>query len=94
MANNTGIKFGGRQKGTPNRTTKETREALKRIIDSELENLPELFESMKPYQRADILTKLVQYVLPKAEIEIETNNYDKLKEVKIVAQFGTPLEFN
>ena len=56
-----GIKTGGRQKGTPNRTTKETREALKKIIDDELESLPELMQSMRPYQRADVLTKLIQF---------------------------------
>ncbi len=89
MANNTGKKFGGRTKGTPNKTTKETRESLKRIIDMELVQLPRLLESMKPYQRADVLTKLIQYVLPKPDIEIEKT--DSLQQVKIIASFGTPL---
>jgi hypothetical protein len=84
-----GIKTGGRQKGTPNRTTKETREALKQIIDDELESLPKLMEAMKPYQRADVLTKLIQYVLPKPDLEVE--KIDNLQQVKIIASFGTPL---
>ena len=77
-----GIKTGGRQKGTPNRTTKETREALKQIIDSELDNLPKLMEAMKPYQRADVITKLIQYVLPKPDNDLSIES--KLNEVHIL----------
>ena len=90
MANNTGIKFGGRSKGTPNRTTKETREALKLIIDNELSELPQTLKQMKPYQRADILTKLIHYVLPKPDLMVESTN--SLNEVKIFATFGTTIE--
>lgn len=32
MANNTGKKYGGRQKGTPNKLTKEIRTVLKDLI--------------------------------------------------------------
>lgn len=77
-----GIKTGGRQKGTPNRTTKETREALKQIIDNELDNLPKLMEAMKPYQRADVITKLIQYVLPKPDNDLSIES--KLNEVHIL----------
>jgi hypothetical protein len=87
MANTTGIKFGGRKKGTPNRTTKETREALKKIIDDELEYLPQLLQSMKPYQRADVLTKLIQYVLPKPENSLDIN--EKLNEVHVLPEWLT-----
>lgn len=87
MANTTGMKFGGRQKGTPNRTTKETREALKRIIDTELETLPDVLQAMKPYQRADILSKLIQYVLPKPEGKAELA--DQLSEVRILPDWLT-----
>lgn len=90
MANTTGYKFGGRQKGTPNRTTKETRELLKLIIDNELSGLPQILKQMKPYQRADIITRLIQYVLPKPDLLVETTN--SLNEVKIIASFGTPIE--
>lgn len=87
MANTTGLKYGGRQKGTPNRTTKETREALKLIIDDELQKLPQLLQSMKPYQRADVLTKLIQYVLPKPDSVIEFQ--DKLNEVHVLPDWIT-----
>ncbi len=85
MANNTGNKFGGRQKGTPNRTTKETRQALKQIIDAEIENLPDLLQSLKPYQRADVLTKLMQYVLPKPDNDVSIES--KLNEVHVLPEW-------
>ena len=39
MANTTGKKYGGRQKGTPNRLTKELRAILKDVLYNELEKL-------------------------------------------------------
>ena len=39
MANNTGKKYGGRQKGTPNRMTKELRTLLKDILYNEMERV-------------------------------------------------------
>ena len=36
MANTTGNKYGGREKGTPNRLTKELRTLLKNILYQEL----------------------------------------------------------
>ena len=39
MANTTGKKFGGREKGTPNRLTKELRSVLKDIVYQELEEI-------------------------------------------------------
>ena len=48
MANTTGKKFGGRQKGTPNRLTKELRTILKDVLYNELDNIEELLESLDP----------------------------------------------
>lgn len=81
MANNTGLKFGGRSKGTPNRTTKETRDALKKIIDNELDQLPELLRAMKPHQRIEIFTRLLQYVIPKPETK---ENDQTFKHIQII----------
>ena len=67
MANNTGIKTGGRKAGTCNILTKEMRAILKSIISKELEILPETIKKMNPEKRLDILLKLLPYVLPKVE---------------------------
>lgn len=82
MANNTGKKFGGRIKGTPNKTTSEIRDLLKLILENELEELPYTIRSLKPHQKAEIIFKLIQFVLPKPEINLEVIN--KLNDVNII----------
>ena len=58
----------GRPKGVPNKITGEVREVLKDIVQNELDQLPELLESMQPEKRAEIPTRLLPYVVPKNEI--------------------------
>ena len=65
MANTTGNKYGGRQKGTPNRMTKELRTLLKDILYQELEQVQERLELLEPKERIELLIKLMPYVLPK-----------------------------
>ncbi len=79
-----GIKTGGRDQGTPNKLTKELREALKTIIDNEIEILPQLLKEMKPDKRAEILSRLLPFVIPKnfnimdtGPIEIKVSYIDK-----------------
>ena len=67
MANNTGKKYGGRQKGTPNKLTKEIRTVLKDLIFEELDEIKEHLDSLEPKQRIEIVIKLITYVLPKVE---------------------------
>ena len=65
MANTTGVKYGGRQKGTPNRMTKELRSVLKDILYKELEQIQVYLDSLKPKERIELLIKLMPYALPK-----------------------------
>lgn len=65
MAN--GYKTGGRQAGTVNKTTKELREVLKNFVFSELEALPETLAALPTEKRADILVKILPFVLPKVD---------------------------
>ena len=57
----------GRPKGTPNKVTAELRTILKDFIYSELERLPEYFETIETAQRLELLVKLIPYALPKVE---------------------------
>ena len=67
MANTTGNKYGGREKGTPNKITKEIRKILNDLIHKELEKIEENLDALKPKQRIELLIKLMPYVLPKVE---------------------------
>ena len=74
MANTTENKYGGRQKGTPNRVTKELRTLLKDILYQELEQVQERFKLLKPKERIELLIKLMPYVLPKVTSISHTTN--------------------
>jgi len=81
MANNTGRKYGGRVQGTPNKLTAEMREALKTILNNEIEILPELLKKMNPEKRAEILTRLLPFIMPK--------NYNIEERGEIIIDFTT-----
>ena len=65
MANTTGKKFGGRQKGTPNNLTKELRTVLKDLIYEELETLQERLNQLETQERLQVLIQLLPYALPR-----------------------------
>ena len=65
MANTTGKKYGGRQKGTPNRMTKELRAVLKDVLFEELCEIKEKLDMLEPKERLELVIKLIPYVLPK-----------------------------
>lgn len=75
MANNTGLKFGGRQKGTPNKNTNEIREYLQRLISVNLDTLQSDLDSLEPKDRLLFLEKILPYIIPKYNnLQIESNH--------------------
>jgi len=67
MANTTGNKYGGREKGTPNRLTKELRTVLKDIVYRELESIELRLDELEPKERIELTIKLMPYVFPKVD---------------------------
>jgi phage terminase small subunit len=58
----------GRPKGVPNKTTKEAREVLERILFAEFDDMGKVLKEIKAEDQAKYvmaLEKLLQYVLPK-----------------------------
>ena len=74
MANTTGNKYGGREKGTPNRITKELRSLLKDIMYDEIGALQERLDALNPKERVELLIKLMPYALPKVTSLSHTTN--------------------
>ena len=67
----------GRPKGSQNKSTKEVRDVLNKIISNELENLPMLLNEMSSKVRAEILCKMLPFVVPKLRnTGIESNWFD------------------
>ncbi len=77
MANTTGKKFGGRQKGTPNKSTAETKELLSKAIGKELERLGSLLTNLDNKDRISAIVKFLPYIIPK---QISHNNPDDFDE--------------
>lgn len=67
MANTTGKKFRGRQKGTPNKLTKELQSVLKDVIYEEIKRLPERLDELDTKGRLELLVKLMSFIFPKLE---------------------------
>lgn len=62
----------GRPKGSPNRTTKEMKELIKKVIDGKLEEFESDLDKMSPVHKWNIIEKMAKYFLPtlsKSEID-------------------------
>lgn len=85
-----GKKTGGRQKGTPNKTTSTLRTAISKIVNDyyNSDTLMEDINKLKPKERVDMMEKLAAYVVPKlqsvdlnAEVKTEHTIEDMLVEL-------------
>lgn len=74
MANNTGKKYGGRTKGTPNRITAFNRDILSKIMNEQMESLPELLNKLSPQQKINSIIKLMPFVAPRYQALIFNDN--------------------
>lgn len=80
-ANNTTFKpgEGGRPKGVQNKTGKEVKEILSKILSDEIEAMPERLNQLSDKDRLDIVIKLLPYLLPKQkEIDMNVINEPKI----------------
>ena len=76
MANKTGMKYGGRKKGTANKATARLREAFIELLEGNMGKVQELFDKVaekNPEKALELLLKLSEFVLPKLRA-IEVNN--------------------
>ena len=64
MANTTGKKFGGREKGTPNKVTQEHRDLINKLISSP-KDLEKDLKALEPKERLDAIIKLLEFTTPK-----------------------------
>jgi hypothetical protein len=67
-------KSGGRQKGTPNKVTKDVRDFVRELISNNLELIEKDFKKISPKERLQLTVGLLQYVIPKmTETSLESN---------------------
>jgi hypothetical protein len=73
MGKPTGQKFGGRQKGTPNKDTSEIRKKFQSLVEDNLEVLQADLNKLKPFERVKLIIELGKFVLPTLKaIEVQT----------------------
>ena len=67
MANTTGIKYGGRTKGTPNKLTSKIKDKLSSIISEAIDTLD--LETMTKAERLKLIQLGLPYIVTKPQIE-------------------------
>lgn len=72
-------KTGGRTKGTPNRTTAETKQLLQNVLSKQIDSLQTTLNKLSPLDRVNALSKLLPYILPKQQ-DIAINGTEFLTE--------------
>jgi hypothetical protein len=81
--NNTGLKFGGRTEGTPNKITNEIRECFLNLIEMNYETLKNDIESLSPKDRVKALIELAKFVVPTLKAIDIVSNKDNFTPVQI-----------
>ena len=66
-------KTGGRAKGVQNKYTYATKDALSKVVNDELNYLNESLKNMTDIERANIVIRLLPFVVPKDTVSIPDN---------------------
>jgi len=85
--NTTGKKFGGRKKGSTNKTTPEAKAIIQKIITDELAFLPLYLDSLTIQHRVEALIKLLPFAVAKMshlELDAQLTSY-QFTPVTIIA---------
>ena len=91
--NNTGKKFGGRVKGTPNKVTSEVKNKLVELIDGTIEELSTA--NLNVANKIKLLEIALNYCIPKLSHSYkETNNEQKSFRVEYVGSVGENIQKN
>ena len=80
--NNTGKKFGGRQKGTPNKLTSRIKEEIGDIVNHTLMSID--IANLKPIEKIKLLQVLCQYIIPRLTTQhLDIEKHEAPTEVQI-----------
>jgi hypothetical protein len=67
-------KTGGRQTGTPNRTTADLKSRISTLLDAQFDNVVEDLEQLEPKGRVTAYLKLLEFAVPKLNRTEQVNN--------------------
>jgi hypothetical protein len=87
--NNTGRKFGGRSKGTPNIMTNEIREKINLLLDKQMKQFELDLMQLEPFQRVQTMLKLIELSIPKIkEVDFDINQNIEPFDIKQIFSVG------
>ena len=76
-------RIGGRQKGTPNKTTAKVKGWLAKLIEKNRKQMEEDLQELTPKERLLILEKLMAYVVPKQQAVSAKIDYNNLSDEQL-----------
>ncbi len=79
-----GVRYGGRQKGTPNKATASIREAVDNVLGGYMNSglMLEDFKVLDSKERLEIAIKLMQFVAPKMKsVDVAVSSDQQLENV-------------
>jgi len=86
-------KEGGRQKGTPNKTTAQIKDMITALVGNQMEKWPAVIDKMMkedPAEAMKITGRLIDYVLPKqTKIDLEGELRHKIEKITVEIKTGT-----
>ena len=79
-----GKKTGGRQKGTPNKTTAFSKQVIQEIVSdyTNSENLMNDLAALEPKERLDVMIKLMGFITPKPQSVDMPLTTEKVKTIE------------
>lgn len=80
MANTTGKKHGGRQAGTPNKTTEEMRACISSFIEKNWKTTQLNYNKMDPKDKLAFFEKLMKYVVPSLSTVAATVDFNQFSD--------------
>jgi|26BtaG_2_1085354.scaffolds.fasta_scaffold78674_1 hypothetical protein len=80
-----GAKYGGRKKGTPNKSTVSAEEFRAALLNKAWPLIPQIFDdiqSLKPEERAKLMLRLIQIIMPaQTSMNLNLTNLDEMKQI-------------
>jgi hypothetical protein len=76
-------KYGGRKKGSPNKTTAEIRDAFQILIENNLNQLQDDLDYLDPLARIKVLIELSKFILP--QMKAVDLSLDAKPEVRLIS---------
>ena len=78
-----GYKTGGREKGTPNKTTSEIKEMIAQFVGNNLEDIQENYNQLEPEKKLHFFEKVLKFVLPQQKETTKVIDVSNLTEPEL-----------